>query len=108
MTPTEVLAEVTRHGGALVSDGDKLRYRGPRTGLTKELRQSMLEHKDELLTLVASPDNSADETSDYSLAKWRQSPSGEWFQPKHRHHTDLAFPGFQVGRFGHYGRFGRF
>ena len=50
MTLDEVLAYVSKRGGEVWVDGQHVRMRGPKGLLTPELRDSLLEHKEELVS----------------------------------------------------------
>lgn len=52
MTPAALLARLRALGVDLRADGDALRYRAPAGVLTPELRQELIEHKEELLELL--------------------------------------------------------
>ena len=55
----DLLAEVRRLGGCLAVEEGKLHYRGPREGLTPELRHAISQQKDELLSVLAQKDSYA-------------------------------------------------
>ena len=52
MSAVELLTELHSRGIQLEAAGDRLRFDAPKGALTPELRQSMAEHKAELLELV--------------------------------------------------------
>ena len=57
MNLSDILAEVGRCGGFLAVEAGKLHYRGPKKGLTPELRHAISQQKDELLSILASGDS---------------------------------------------------
>ena len=59
MNLDDLLAEVSRSGGILAVGAGKLHYRGPRRGLTPELRNAISQQKDELLSVLAHKDQGA-------------------------------------------------
>ena len=59
MNLDDLLAEVSRSGGILAVGAGKLHYRGPRRGLTPELRNAISQQKDELLSVLAHKDKGA-------------------------------------------------
>ena len=52
MGPTDVLAELKRRGVEVAVEGDRLRFR-PQAAVTTDLRAALVQHKAELLTLIA-------------------------------------------------------
>ncbi|WP_434348622.1 amino acid adenylation domain-containing protein [Myxococcus virescens] len=57
----ELLAELNRRGLEVRVEGDALRLRGPKGAATPELRQSLAEHKPELLELLRAHDRGQEE-----------------------------------------------
>jgi hypothetical protein len=55
MTSKELFANLKKHGVELSLDGENLRYRAPKGVLTSELRQSLTEQKQAILTLLSQP-----------------------------------------------------
>ena len=54
MSPAALLTELRQRGVELATAGDRLRYRGPRTALTPEVRRAIADHKADLLLLLAA------------------------------------------------------
>ena len=55
MGPTEVLAELARHGVEVAVAGDRLRFR-PQDAVTPKLRAALVEHKLDLIRLLGGDD----------------------------------------------------
>ena len=55
MGPSEVLAELTRRGVEVAVEGDRLRFR-PQGAVTPDLRAALIEHKADVIRLLAPPD----------------------------------------------------
>ena len=56
MGPSELLAELSRRGVEVAVHGDRLRFR-PQAAVTPDLRAALLEHKVDLIRLLAAPDD---------------------------------------------------
>ena len=56
MDPTELLDELGRRGIEIAAHGDRLRFR-PQAAVTPDLRAALLEHKANLIRLLAAPDD---------------------------------------------------
>ena len=73
MSATALLAALRQHGVELATVGDRLRYRGPRTALTPEVRRAIADHKADLLLLLAAEIARAEwERLDAELAEMTQ------------------------------------
>ena len=76
MNLSDLLAEVRRLGGCLAVEAGKLHYRGPRHGLTPELRHAISQQKDELLSALGHEDSNAccwpPQGAEELIAKWNQ------------------------------------
>jgi hypothetical protein len=53
MTAAALIEELTHLGVKLVPEGDRLRYRGPATVITPELKQRIVEQKAEIIATLA-------------------------------------------------------
>lgn len=76
MNLSELLAEVRRSGGCLAVEAGKLHYRGPKRGLTPELRRAISHQKDELLSVLSHKVSDArfwpPQDAIELVAKWNQ------------------------------------
>src|SRR5438128_10125144 len=79
MAPAELLTTLIEAGCRLMPDGDVLRVRPPRQGLTDELRQAIHQHKAALLALLTQPTPANDAAT--AMPSPEACPHPEHFPP---------------------------
>ncbi len=77
MTAREVLALARQRGVSLVVANGLIRLRGPRMGLTSDLREAVRRHKATLIRLLSSPEPEKPCVACGGWAFW-QSQWGHW------------------------------